>query len=117
MGEERVNAGLVLRIGGEKLQLSVLLRNSVVAVDGHSSERIAIPANSKLQESIVPYIRYKENAGKAGEGQRDVSLQHGASDYGNSQKKIECSKPRGCPMSQEFRIRSSREPVANSRRQ
>jgi hypothetical protein len=77
--KERVNAGLVLWFRRQEFELPTLLWHRVVAVYGYSSKGIAMAADSKLQDDIVAYIDDEQDAGNAGEGQSEVSLQHDVS--------------------------------------
>jgi hypothetical protein len=71
-----MGARLLLRIGGQELYFSTLLRDSVVALDCHGSKRVPAAPGSDSQRDVVTGIQQDENASQSGERYHDVPFQH-----------------------------------------
>jgi hypothetical protein len=71
-----MGASLLLGIGGQKLDFSTLLRDSVVSLHCHRSKRVPPTPDSDSQHNVVTGIQHDESASQSGERNHDVPFQH-----------------------------------------
>ena len=75
MGEQRVDAGLLLRRVENKFSLSILLLYRVVAGNLHLSERLAIRCDAISEQRIIHGIYNYRDAQPSGQSGNRQSLQ------------------------------------------